>query len=321
MLAVEAVPGPLDEAGLADVARRYGAADPKYGDLRFLRHLLVDGPGGPALHAFARVDGRAVGHCCVVPLPAQRGDEPLRSGKVEALAVDEAEREAAVDGRPVTLALLERLYALADERGIDVLHAYASRELGVLHRLLGFRALEVGAPSLVAALPGRALAAEHGARAVALAAAQTALRLPWLRPATIRDPLPADAELLPGTGLVRGGSWTIPAAPLWDWWVGSGLLRAVEREGSFRALLQLGGPARSVRLLGAEGGTAALAAAIGAARGAGAATLRLQPDERLARAARPLGLVARPDLTTLYVRSARPELLEVELSPGFTTLF
>jgi hypothetical protein len=120
---------------------------------------------------------------------------------------------------------------------------------------------------------------------------------------------------------LQGDAWTIPAAPLWDWWVGSGLLRVVERPGRFRALLQLGGPAHSARLLGAEGGTAALAAAIGAARRLGAATLRFQPDDELARAARPLGLVARPDLTTLYVRAARPELLQVALSPAFTTLF
>ena len=58
----------------------------------------------------------------------------------------------------VVLLLTTATGSAADESGIDVLHAFAEEELGVLHRLLGFRRLTVGEPTWVSVADPSALA-------------------------------------------------------------------------------------------------------------------------------------------------------------------
>ena len=210
---VVAIEGPLDAERLDWVAELYGAVDPKYLDRGYLDHLLVHGPGGPSLHAFALDDGVPVGHSAVVPTPARRGNAALRAGKLEALVVAESHRGSRGGGVPVVRLVLDSLYALADARGFELLHAFVLPRVG---RVIRFeRVDDVGSPSLVALLKTsrsgapaaaeRALAAaQHGLRAVAGAGLR-------MRSApTVRAVTPEDAAML-ATPALRDGTWAVVA--------------------------------------------------------------------------------------------------------------
>jgi len=219
--------GPLPEERLRAVAELYGRADPKYRSLDYPRHQLERNPYGWSLHAFALADGEPVGHCCVIPVPARTGGRELLSGKVEALYVEERHRDA-----HVALALPCALYTAAEESGIDVLHAFAEEELGVLHRLLGFRRLTVGEPTWVSVADPSALAgrARPGAvRAVALAQRALATVAAARGRPSVGDP--GDAMDLAAVEAPTS-TWTISGADAWAWYAGSGLLQLVERPGA-----------------------------------------------------------------------------------------
>jgi hypothetical protein len=312
------VGGPLDDERLGWVMDLYGRADPKYRRRDVAEHLLTQSPAGPALHGFAVSDGRGVGHCCVVPLPARRGDEPLRSGKLEALYLEEAQRGRPDAGEPVVVSLLSRLYALADERGIAVVHAYATPTIG---RIIGFTPLAgVGEPSLVSIVaprswPERGLAAaQRVARALAGAGRIRAM----LRAAT-----PMDADLVAAPP-PPAGHWTSLVDDAWDWYRASPLVRVLELPGPSggRALVQVpGSPGETLRLIGwraARDGlrpALRLVAALGRlAESTGAGSIRYQPWASdaafgtLRRALRLTGFVSRNDLDTLWVRTSDAEL-------------
>ena len=318
MVEVVAIDGPIATQQLGWVAELYGAVDPKYLDRGFLDHLFVQGPRGPALHAFALDDGLPVGHAAVVPTPAHRGAAELRAGKLEALVVAESHRGSR-GGVPVVRMVLDALYALADARGFELLHAFVLPRVG---RVIRFeRVDDVGPPSLVALLTtsrsGAAGATERG-----LAAAQRGLRavaslrtrsVPRLRAVT-----PDDAALL-ATPALPDGSWAVVAEGAWDWYASSPYVRILEPGDGSRALVQLPGwPREPFRVAACESPSPGLGSALilldAAALVAGehdAATLRLQiprPDPTLRRAARLLGFVERSDLTTIWVRSADPAL-------------
>lgn len=318
MAEVVTIEGPLEPEQLRWVIDLYGRADPKYRRRDFAEHLFTRSPAGPALHAFAVAGGRGVGHCCVVPLPARLGREPLRSGKLEALFLEEAHRGRPADGEPVVVSLLSRLYAFADERGIAVVHAYATPKIG---KIIGFTPLEgVGEPSLVSIVAPKSwserglAAAQRAARSVAGAGRAEAR----LRPAALADADLAHAPPPPP------GVWTSLVEDAWDWYRSSPLVRVLELPGEdgCRALVQVPGePAEPVRLIGwrpARGGfrpALLLLAALGhLARGTGATTLRFQPwaseaaDGTLRRACRLTGFVPRSDLSTLWIRTNDAEL-------------
>jgi hypothetical protein len=314
------VEGPLDDERLGWVMDLYGRADPKYQRRDVVEHLLTQSPAGPALHGFAVADGRGVGHCCVVPLPARCGDEPLRSGKLEALFLEEAHRGRPECGDPVVVSLLSRLYAFADERGIAVVHAYATPTIG---RIIGFTPLAgVGEPSLVSIVAPRRWP-EYGLAAAQLAA--RALAGAGRTRSVLRAATSTDADLATAAPSAAG-HWTSLVDDAWDWYRASPLVRVLELDGPSggRALLQVpGSTGETLRLIGWRASrdglrpALRLVAALGRlAKSTGAGTLRFQPwasdaaDGTLRRALRLTGFVSRSDLDTLWVRTNDAELAD-----------
>jgi hypothetical protein len=308
--------GPLEARKLAWVSDLYGRVDPKYRRTDVLEHLFT-ATREPALHAFA-VDGdRPVGHCCVVPTPGRLGSDPLRAGKLEALFIEESHRGRRSGKPPVVATLLERLYAFADEQGLELVHALATPEIG---RVIGFTALDgVGEQSHVAAIgpvsvPASALgSAQRAARALLGARSRFELR----------TPTDADADLVDAP-LPPAGRWAVAPADAWDWYLRSPLLRVLTVSGrhASRALVQLpGSPHEPFRLVswrperaGLPTAFALLRAAGDASHETGAATLRFQPwsspaaDGALQCACRLTGFLRRGDLTRVWIRTRSREL-------------
>jgi hypothetical protein len=329
MVEIATFEGPLPPERLRWVADLYGRADAKFRRTDVLEHLYTQSPAGAGLHAFVLDAGRAVGHASVVPLPARLGGEPLRSGKLEALFVEKPYRVARLGGEWTIRALLARLYALADESGIAVVHAYATPRIG---RVIGFDRLEgVGARSLSAVVTPRDQVERVLAAGQRLAQSAGGRERGALREATTSD---ADLAAAPAP---PDGRWTSLAADAWDWYRASPLVRVLELRDS-RALVQLPGkPLEALRLVGwapeRRGLPPALAllAALGRlGRREGAGTIRFQPwaspaaNGELRRACRLLGFVARPELTTLWVRSRDPALARADAvvsTPLFTLGF
>ncbi len=321
------VDGPLDGRMLGWVADLYGAVDPRFRCPDFLDHLLVHGPGGPALHAFAIADDAAVGHAAVVPTPARRGAEPLSAGKLEALVVAEAYRGPRGGRVPVARTLLKRLYEHADVRGIELLHAYVTPSVG---KAIGFSRLDgIGSPSLIALLRPRAAAQRHMAEQGLTAAQRIARRAAAAgarafgagAPDPVVRPVASDDADLFETPPLPAGRWAVVADGAFDWYASSPSIRILELTGEdgSRALVQLPGSTQEpLRIAAWESQTPGLRSAVrfllAAARLAeatGAATLRAQepqPNASLKRAARVLGFVQRHDLTTLWVRTQDPSL-------------
>lgn len=335
MVEIVTAAGPLDPVRMRWVAGLYGRADPKYRRDEILEHLLTKSPAGPALHAFALDDGRPVGHCSVISMPARRGTDAFRCGKLEALFVDEPYRRRRMDGQTVARSMLDQLYDFATQHGIDLLHAYVAPRVG---NVIAFDPLVVGEPSLVALLRGDALASTR-----ARTAAETLGRLQSLARTSgyaaarlgsgagseveLRPAHAADADLVEGPPL-PAGSWSVVVDDAWDWYRSSPLVRVLEITGPHgcRALIQIGGsPGEPVRLIGWRPRRSGIRAAIlllgvlgRLARNEGAATLRFQPwaspaaNGTLRKACRLLGFVHRNDFTTLWVRTSDPELARAD---------
>lgn len=325
--------GPLEPAKLRWIADLYGQADPKYRRDDVLEHLFTQSPAGPALHSFAVDDGRAVGHCAVVPHHARLGDAELRCGKLEALWIEESHRGRQPGEEALYRTLLDRLYAFADEREFELVHGHATPRIG---RVIRFEPLHgVGKPSWVSVI-----SANSAAMSV-LATAQRALR-GLARPggaATVRAGTPEDADLVDGPPPPEG-RWSPVLGDAWDWYRSSPLVRVLDVPGpnGCRALIQVpAAPREPVRIVGwrpRRRGIRSAALLLGAAgriaRQTGAPTLRFQPwpsaagDGDLARACRLLGLLRRHDQTTLWVRTHDPDLARAEAvvpSPLFYLAF
>jgi hypothetical protein len=322
MTEIRTLAGPLEPGKLAWVSGLYGRVDPKYQRTDVLEHLFT-ATREPTLHAFA-VDGeRPVGHCCVVPTPGRLGGAPLRAGKLEALFIEESHRGRREGQPPVVATLFERLYAFVDEQGLELVHALATPEIG---RVIRFTPLDgVGERSHVAAASAGTLSTRTLAAAqrllLELEAAGTDSRF------ELRPPTHGDIDLAEARSPAEG-RWTVDPADAWSWYVDSPLLRVLELAGSHgsRALVQLpGSPWEPFRLVGwrserpgSRSALALLRAAARAARQEGAATLRFQPwdspaaNGALERACRLAGFVRRPDLTTVWVRTGRPELARAD---------
>jgi hypothetical protein len=328
MVEFEVLEGPLDSSRLGRVADLYGPVDAKYRDPAQLRHLFASAPGGPALHAFALDATRPVGHCAVVPMPARKGGAGFLAGKVEALVVDEAYRGRRGASPPVAVKLREALYAAADAKGIELLHAYVRPPVG---RILELAPVRIAPPSFVAVIRAETLATSRlRAPAVALSLAQRsarALARPFVGSPSVRMRTPAAGD----QDLVQAPTppedrWTVLAEDTWEWYVGAPSLRVLELERGTRVLLQLPGSAGdALRLVAWRAERPSVASALRAlvasaqvASDTGASTVRYQPwpagfgEAALARACRVLGFVTRDDFATLYVRAKDPALARPE---------
>jgi hypothetical protein len=290
-----------------------------------LEHLFTRSPAGPALHSFALDDGRPVGHCAVVPLPARRGADELRSGKLEALWIESSHRGRHAGVEPVYRTLLDRLYAAADDAGFELIHGHATQRVG---RVIRFVPLApVGKRSWVSVFGRgeRALAAlargQRGLRELAYAVSRPAGE------AAVRAASGDDADLVEAPS-PPPGRWTNVVGDAWDWYRSSPLVRVLEVPGAHgsRALIQIpAAPSEPVRIVGWRPRRPGLRSALlllGAAgrvtRETGGRTLGFQPwpsaagDGSLERACRLLGFVRRHDRTTLWVRARDAELIRRE---------
>lgn len=320
MTEILTVAGPSAEQ-LDWVARLYGQADPKYRDRAFLEHLFVQNPVGPSLHAFAVEGETPVGHSCLVRTNARHGSEDLPAGKLEAIWVEPSHRGRRADGVPLVRALLSRLYTLGDDQGLELVHALATPRIG---RIIGFAPLSpVGARTLVSIVSAEGRSVAERALALTQRVAREVAAAPVghaaLRPAGTGDADLVDLPPLPTD------CWAIVGNDAWDWYRSSPLARVLELEGC-RALVQLpAAPHEPLRLVGWRAERPRLRTALRLIAAAGrlareqrAATLRFQPwpgpaaDRSLARACAISGFLPRSDLTTVWVRATRQELVRAE---------
>jgi hypothetical protein len=344
---IRRIRGPLDDDRLAWIAELYGPVDPKYGSLDFLRHQFVANPFGWAAHVFALDDGRAVGHSGAVPFHARFGEEPIVAGKIEAVVVDAAHRGRREDGGSVATDVLSALYPFGLENGIDVLFGLAPPHVARVHNRAGCPQVPTDAPAYTFVADTRSFrrnersrkrrlggVALGAAQSAVLAAAFTAARAAARPSVRVEAPTAEDARLAAARTDAR--SWTISGTDAWDWYVGSGLLRAIEISGpsGCRALVRVDeSHETTVQIVGwrprREGLLPAvllLGAAARIARERRAPTLRFQPwageagDGALARACAALGFVKRPEADLLlYANDRRYD--SVRLTPFFYVTF
>lgn len=303
------------------VARLYGQADPKYRDPAFLEHLFVHNPVGPSLHTFAVDAGTPVGHSCIVRTQARWGSDDLAAGKVEAIWLESSHRGRRLGGEALARVLLSKLWTLADDQGVELLHALATPRIG---RVIRFTPLApVGARTLVSVVSAEGRGIAGRALALTQRLAREATAAPVGR-ATLRAVVHDDADLVE-VGRLPPDRWAIAGDAAWGWYCSSPLLRVLELEGC-RALVQLpASPHEPLRLVGWRAerprlrtALRVLAAAGRLAREHGATSLRFQPspgpagDGNLRRACLVSGFVPRGDLTTVWVRATRTELVRAE---------
>jgi hypothetical protein len=332
MAELRKVRGPLDEEQLEWLTRIYGPVDGKYRSRDYVRHQFVDNPFGWSAHVFAVDAGEPVGHCGVVPFAARLGDKAVTVGKLEALAVDPSHRGRRGDGSSLATDILTTLYAFAVATGLPLLFGLAPPAVARIHVRAGCRQLPLAAPAYVHVTSRRTFAGQGHSRkrrvaAVVLsqtqrlvleaayglarlcAGAKAEPRLEW--------PGDQDAEIVAARS--NPGSWTISGTDAWDWFAGSGTLRALELGGRFgsRALLRIDeSDATTVQIVawrparvGLVPAILLLGAAARIARVRSAPTLRFQPwqgtggDGSLARACRLLGFVERPEADLLVYAS------------------
>jgi len=330
--------GSADDREIDWIVELYGAVDRKYANRWFVRHQFVTNAVGWSLHAFAVADGRAVGHCALLPVPARLGEERIVSGKFEAFAVDQAYQSATLpDGRMVGLALIAELYSRAPSAGFALLHDLVEPSIGLMHRMHSASRVPVSWETYVAVGDRRALTSLGPGWAIAgrgVAWGQEMLRL--AAPLLAGRALVREARIADEPPRIQGSrsssSWTIEADDIWDWLVGTGLLAWVEEPSGGRALFRVPGPAaQAAELLNWCPGRRPLAGAVAAISavakvGREGRSIRIcnsAGDPDLRRAARLLGLLRARDQLTLYVKGLRPDLdaTDVAVNPFFFATF
>jgi GNAT superfamily N-acetyltransferase len=318
--------GRLTDEQVGWITAVYGSVDAKYRSADYVRHQFVDNPFGRSVNVFAVADGRPVGHCGVIPFRARRRDETFVAGKLEALAVD-----AAFRGQNLATEILSRLYPLAVESGMRPLFGLAPPPVARIHVRAGCHLVPTNAPAYTCVTNPSSFDGGRRAAAGALAAAQTALLLFPRSSPPIEPPSPDEAAVVAGGE--TGASWTVRGDDAWDWFVGSGVLRALAAPGS-RALIRLDESQPSTvqivawrpRRRGLAAAFRLLRAATALARAQRGPTLRFQPwrgdedEHTLARACALAGFVRRAEADLLVYPNA-PDLDDVRLTPFFYATF
>lgn len=307
------------DADLEWVAGLYGQADANYRDAAHLEHVLRNSPAGPALHSFVVDDGRPVGHSAIIPMPGRLGREPLKTGKLEAIFIEAEYRGVKEAGQSLARTMLDRLYAFADDRGFELLHAFTP-----IPRTIRFTELhDVGPRSLVSVL--RPIAG-RGARASALVQRVVQAPVPPARDVRVREPTAEEHDLVEAP-FPSPGRWTLAVDDAWDWYRASPHVRVVEFGGiDARVLVQVPGKGDDpLRVAGwrshrptLRGAVRVVRALVALGRELDAPTVRFQPwgspagNGLLRRACLLLGFVPRNDFATLWVRAPRPELARAD---------
>jgi hypothetical protein len=336
--------GPLTEEHIAWIVDLYGPVDAKYRSHAYVRHQFVENPFGWSVNVFAVANGSAVGHCGVIPFRARRGPETFVAGKLEALAVDAAHRgRREEDGGSVATDILTRLYPFGVENGMEVVFGLAPPPVARIHVRAGCHLVPADAPAFTSIVDSATFG--HGERSTRRRVA--ARGLGWIQRALLAAasaPLPTstrieqpseddnDLAVAPDDDRV----WTVSGADSWDWFAGSGVLRALElpgRAGS-RALVRLDETQPATvqivawrpRASGLAPAFRLLAAAAALGREHRAPTLRFQPwrggtnEAPLARACVLTGFVRRPEAQLLvYPEGALADA--VRLTPFFYVTF
>lgn len=352
--------GPLETRRLEDIARLYGPYNRKYADPGFCARLFNDNPHGYSLHSFVTgEDGRAAGHYAVIPMSILDAGERRLSGKGEAFVVDPVQRRDTVtlDGRTVLCGPALQLALLNDalDRGIDVIHMVAGRDIAVVHRMTGCRAL--GMSHLRSALVLRP--EQLGAREepdwkatlrAALGAGQRAgsalVRNAWLGGANVRHwtgaELTADRLQRIASELPAPPGWGLAIdVPMLTWMAAAGSLRLIALDdsmGSWALLCTSSGDGRLAEVLAwrERGGVGAavrlLAAIVECASESKNAIVGFSdhaaPDpherQRLRAAGRSLLFFEREQPTDLFIRSKRHDYDDpsrLQFTPFLTGIF
>ncbi len=339
MTEIISLKGPLDDERLAWITALYGPVDEKYASIEYVRHQFAANPFGWSTHTFVMDGDRAAGHCSAVPFRAHLGADEIVAGKIEAVVLAEDQRgRRTEDGRSLAVAMLSTMYEAAHDHGTQLLFGLAPRNVAAIHARAGCTRtplpdatyVHVSTPGRMDASRFRQRLAVHG-----LAGAQRVLLAPGLhRRLRLEQPTAEDAPLV-ATAPVPDGAWTISGADSWDWFVGSGVLHAVETGGA-RAIVRFTEVAGSdVQLVAWRPGphprrsaTRLLAALARVARERGARTLRFQPwagtggNGAIVHACRRTGFARRTE--TELVLHGRPAALvdaNVRLTPFFYVTF
>jgi GNAT superfamily N-acetyltransferase len=219
--------GPLSDEGLDAIAATYGMIDHRYASREFCRTVFNENPFGYSYHAFVRDDDLVVGHYAVIPMRARARGAAVISGKGEALFLAESHRRSGIGTAtgelPAAFALMKAVHEYALAEGLAVIHNITSPEIGVIERMLGFRALEVWLDQLhflitlpkvheLRQLSYRALAARFlsVAQRVLLAAMRTALRITAAPAIEVNSSAHAEQHLSALAAAAAGaGTWTI----------------------------------------------------------------------------------------------------------------
>jgi hypothetical protein len=145
-LVIEYREGPLGPGLLQEIARLYGAYDPKYRAPEFCEQLFNHTPAGGSHHVFAKTEtGRYVGHLALIPLFVSTRAGPVLSAKAEAFCLEKEFRilrAATSQGTaPAAIALAQTVYGAAARAGIPLIHVITSEPVGLVHQVAGCRKL------------------------------------------------------------------------------------------------------------------------------------------------------------------------------------
>jgi hypothetical protein len=330
--------GQLTDEQVGWIVDLYGPVDAKYRSAQYVMHQFVENPFGWSANVFAVADGRAVGHCGVVPVRARRASDTFVAGKLEALAVDGAHRgRRADDGGSVATDILTRLYPFAVENGMELVFGLAPPPVARIHVRAGCHLVPTNAPAYTSVTDVESFAGPSGTwkrriGARGLGVLQRTLLAPFPHSYSLEQPQIADAGIASAVDDPAG--WTVSGADSWDWFVGSGVLRVLKLDDGTRALVRLDeSHPTTVQILswssrrgGLPSAFRVLAAAAELARAHDAPTLRFQPwrggaeEAVLARACALAGFVARPEAELLLYPDG-PQVDEMRFSPFFYVTF
>ncbi|MBN2363365.1 hypothetical protein JXL83_04455 [candidate division WOR-3 bacterium] len=147
-LSVEAVKGPLSEEIIKTVSDLYGKFDSRFADFDYCLNKFNKNPYGYSYHSFAYDGKKIIGHCSVIPVKIIKDGREMKSGKSEAMILDQKYRKSAVfDGSkdtPLLSGMVMSLYNAAMIDGVDPIHAISMNPgVCLINKLSGFKKISM----------------------------------------------------------------------------------------------------------------------------------------------------------------------------------